>query len=178
MTSLVLILFVGFFVGTLVEILAMLKRKREGRALERFQLVFFFVACLMLVCLVPLWMAELLTREVALANIAAVAANLAGWMLTFSRGKREGQGREKEAVRVGIRTYMLYHQGKQFGLIAKGTYDKLAELGLLKKQRTVELVDDYQEQARKLGVKIQLFKNKDGTQTLVKVETPEQRGTE
>jgi len=168
MLVLVPLLFGSFLIGTLIEIRAMLERKRAGGNLERYRLVFFFVACLMLVCLIPLWLSELLTRAVWATNIAVVGTNILGWALTFSRP--EG---EEEASRVGIRTYTLYYQGTSFGLITRETFDRLAEFELLKKQRTVELVDDYQEKARQQGVRVQLFQNEDRSQTLVKVEVPE-----
>lgn len=178
MIALILLLFAVFLIGTIIKIASMLERKREGGDLERYQLVFFFVACLMLICLIPLWLSELLTRAMWISNLVVVIANIVGWALTFEGGKgereREARKREKEAPGIGIRTYMVYFQGKPYGLIAKGAFDKLLEYGLLKKQRTVELVDDYQAKARQQGVKVQLFKNQDGSQTLIKVEVPEE----
>ena len=66
--------------------------------------------------------------------------------------------------------YQIYYEGDPFGIIAKADFDRLLEHGLLKRQRTVELVEDYPRKARELGLKIQLLKNRDGSQTLVKVE--------
>ncbi len=180
MTLLVLLLFTVFLLGTIIKIASMLERKQKGGDLERYRLVFFFVACLMLICLIPLWLSELLTQTMWISNLVVVMANILGWALTYGGGKRERGGgreakkREKEAPGVGIRTYMVYFQGKPYGLIAKRAFDKLLEYELLKKQRTVELVDDYQAKARKLGVKVQLFKSQDGSQTLIKVEVPEE----
>lgn len=174
MIALVFLLFSGFFVGALCEIAAMLKRKRTGGNLERFRLVFFFVACLLLVCLLPLWVYGLLTRPIWASNLAAVVANLVGWALTFGTGKKAAKQREAVPEKgVGIRTYMVYYQGAPYGLIAKGAFEKLLECGLLKKQRTVELVDDFKTRARQQGISIQLFKSRDGSQTLIKVEAPE-----
>ena len=44
---------------------------------------------------------------------------------------------------------------------------------LIKKQRTVELVDDYQERAHRQGLKVMIYQNKDGSQRLIKVEGPD-----
>lgn len=177
MILLVLLLFAVFLLGTIIKIASMLERKQEGGDLERYRLVFFFVACLMLICLIPLWLSELLTRAMWISNLAVVVANILGWAFTYGGGKKERERkgkREREAPGVGIRTYMVYFRGEPYGLIAKGAFDKLLEYELLKKQRTVELVDDYQAKARKLGVKVQLFKSQDGSQTLIKVEVPEE----
>lgn len=171
MIALVILLFSGFFIGAVCEIASMLNRKRAGGNLERFRLVFFFVACLLLVCLVPLWVYDLLTRPVWASNLAAVIANLAGWTLTFGAGRTTESKRDVPPEKgVGVRTYMVYYQGAPYGLIAKGAFDKLMECGLLKKQRTVELVDDFKTRARQQGISVQLFKSRDGSQTLIKVE--------
>ena len=69
--------------------------------------------------------------------------------------------------------YTIYHEGRPLGIITRGAYQVLADAGLLKKQQTVELVDDYQAEARKKGIKVQQFRNRDGTQTLIKVEVAE-----
>ena len=175
MIALVILLFSGFFIGALCQIVAMLNRKRAGGNLERFRLVFFFVACLLLVCLVPLWVYDLLTRPVWASNLAAVVANLVGWVLTLGTGKKTATQQREAAPEqgVGVRTYMVYFQGAPYGLIAKGAFEKLMECGLLKKQRNVELVDDFKARARQQGISVQHFKSRDGSQTLIKVEAPE-----
>jgi hypothetical protein len=39
------------------------------------------------------------------------------------------------------------------------------------RQRTVELVEDFKQKAREQGLGIRLLKKRDGSQTLIKVET-------
>jgi hypothetical protein len=170
---LVLLLFGGFFLGTLVEIALMLERKRQGGRLERFRLVFFFVACLMMVCLVPLWIFEKLSGPVLASNLAVVLANALGYALTYSRQRKEG---EERLERGGVRTYVVYYQGAPYGLVTREGFERLMAHQLLKRQRTVELVEDFQAQARRQGVQIQLFRNKEGTQTLIRVVEGENRG--
>lgn len=165
-------LFALYFVGTVFRILAMLERKRAVGSVERARVVFFFTSCLMLVCLIPLALIELLTRPVLIGNLAVVVADLVGYALTFdlafpalpvfSRG-----GRREEA---GTRVYQIYYEGDPFGIIAKVDFDRLLQHGLLKRQRTVELVEDYSRKARELGVQIRILKSRDGSQTLVKVD--------
>lgn len=168
MINLAVLLFLGFLIGTLVEILVLLEGRRTAQNLEHFRLIFFFVACLLLVCLVPLRLAGLLSRAVLATNLAAVGANAVGWILTC----RWQGGRPEEKVG-GKRAYQLYYQGEPYGLITRETFAQLARHELLKKQRTVELVDDYQERARQQGIEVQRLANKEGTQILIKVAVRE-----
>ena len=171
----ILLLFTGFFGGIVVRTGAMLERKRAGFPLDRDRLVFFFVACLMLVCLVPLWLFDLLNIPVLVSNLGVVLANVVGFILTFSRERSRARGeRREEPENQGVRTYQVYYRGEPFGLVTKEGFDRLLRFGLLKKQRTVELVDDYPQQARQQGVQILVLQNRDGSQTLLKVEQPEE----
>ena len=177
--TVLVLLFLAFLVGTVVRIAAMLERKEAGHSLDRDRLVFFFVVCLMVVSLFPLKMFGLLHLPGLLGDLAVVLANAVGLALTF-RGTRaandgSGSGEEQEEGR-GTRAYQVYHQGRSFGLVTKAGFDRLMRYGLLKKQRTVELVDDYRERAREQGVEVVLLQNQDGSQTLIRVEPLEPRG--
>ena len=55
------ILFSLYFLGTVFRIIGMLERKRADGSVERARIVFFFTACLMLVCLIPITLSDLLT---------------------------------------------------------------------------------------------------------------------
>ena len=169
----VLLFFAGFFLSAITRIVSMLERKQVGQALERDRLLFFFFPCLMLVCLLPLWIFDLLSRPVLVSNLCVVLANGVGFVLTYSRvGEKDGQEQEQEAEEEGVRAYQVYYQGKPYGVVTREGFGHLMEYELVKKQRTVELVDDYQQQARKQGVKVVLLQNQDGSQTLIKVEVP------
>ena len=69
-----------------------------------------------------------------------------------------------------MRAYTIYYQGKPLGIVTKEGFEKLASLKLLRKQRTVELVDNYKELARSQGARVLLLQNADRSQTLIKVE--------
>ena len=51
-------------------------------------------------------------------------------------------------------------------------FEQLMKNDLLKKQRTVELVDDYREKTRRQRLKVMIYQNKDGSQRLVKDKGP------
>ena len=57
-------------------------------------------------------------------------------------------------------------------MITREGFEQMLKNDLLKKQRTVELIDDYQEKAQKHGLKVVIYQNKDRSQRLVKVEGP------
>lgn len=48
------------FLGTIDYIFTMLERKKKRLDLDRDRLIIFFMACLMLICLVPVWLAKML----------------------------------------------------------------------------------------------------------------------
>ena len=170
--SLALALFALFFAGTLIEIALMLGRKRRGLGLERFRLVFFFMTCLMLVCLVPLWIFAKLTTAIWVSDLTVALANLIGLALTYTgtpRGADEAVAAEEDR---SVRAYAVYFQGNKMGMVTRGGFEQLLANDLLKKQRTVELVDNYQERARRQGLKVLVYQNSDGSQRLIKVEGP------
>ena len=172
-------LFAAYLVGTVFRILAMLERRRADGQVERARLVFFFTACLMAVCLVPLALFDLLTGPVLVSDLAVVVADLVGYALTHDlRGLVMGRGGpDGRPETPKTRVYTLYREGVPFGLVTRQDFDRLLQHGLLRKQRTVELVDDYRQKAREAGVKVVVLKSRDGSQTLVKVEEPDrQRG--
>tara|TARA_Y100000588_G_scaffold346993_2_gene395396 strand:+ start:224 stop:748 length:525 start_codon:yes stop_codon:yes gene_type:complete len=168
---LVLLLFGGFFFGTVGYIFAMLERKKKEMDLDRDRLIFFFLACLMLVCLVPVWLAKMLKIPVLVGNLCAVGSNLLGLALTYSRSAKADSAPQIENS--AVRTYQVYFRGSPYAIVTREGFELLMEYELLKKQRTVELIDDYQRSARQQGVTVQLLKNEDGSQTLIKVEVPE-----
>lgn len=175
--SLALALFACFFAGTLVEIVVMLGRKRQGLELDRFRLVFFFLASLMLICLLPLWIFTKLTTAIWVSDLTVVLANFIGLGLTYTwerggRGEQEEEGEEAEEDR-SVRAYTVYFQGKKLGIVTREGFERMLATDLIKKQRTVELVDDYQERAHRQGLKVMIYQTKDGSQRLIKVEGPD-----
>ena len=153
----------------------MLGRKRQGLGLDRFRLVFFFMASLMLVCLLPLWIFFKLTTAIWVSDLAVVLANLIGFGLTYTRERRQGE--EGDGEDRSVRAYAVYFQGKQLGMVTREGFEQLLSNDLLKKQRTVELLDDYQEKARRQGLKVMIYQNKDGSQRLIKIEGSASRAT-
>ena len=168
----VILLFAGFLIGSVLRVLAMLERKKVGEMPERARVVFFFTGCLMLVCLIPLAIFELLSPAVVVSDLVVVIANFVGYALTYELGLLSGRSGSEDGDAAQLRTYQVYFEGARFGLVSKEGFDVLLELGLLKRQRTVELVDDYKRQAREKGVGIRILRSRDGTQTLLKVEGP------
>ena len=167
------VLFAAFFVGTVVRVLAMRERKKAGGDVDRARLVFFFLGCLMLICLIPMELFDLLTAPVIGADLAVVAANFVGYALTYDLGrKRRGDGGQGGDAPQTKRVYQIYYRGRPFGLITKEGIDLLLAHKLLMRQHTVELVEDFQSQAQKKGLGIKLLRSKDNSQTLVKVEGP------
>ena len=169
--SLPLALFALFLVGTLIEIALMLGRKRQRLGLERFRLAFFFMTCLMPVCLVPLWIFAKLTMAIWISDLTVILANLIGLALTYtgaSKGEDEAIAEEGEGR--SVRAYAVYFQGNKMGVVTRKVFEQLLANDLLKKQRTVELIDDYQERARRQGLEVLVYHNKDGSQRLIKVE--------
>jgi hypothetical protein len=165
----ILALFACFFLGALVQIGAMLARKRRGESLGGHRLLFFFMASLMLVCLIALGLFDRLNLAVWVSDLSVVLANLLGWALTYSGDEKKEPPAEEQVVR-SVRAYTIYYQGKPLGIVTKEGFEKLASLKLLRKQRTVELVDNYKELARSQGARVLLLQNADRSQTLIKVE--------
>ena len=169
--TLALVLFACFFTGTIIEIAIMLGRKRQGLGLDRFRLIFFFMASLMLICLLPLWIFANLTTAIWVSDLTVVLANLIGLGLTYTWDRRRGEDQEVTEDR-SVRAYAVYFQGKQMGMVTREGFEQLLANDLLKKQRTVELIDDYQEKARRQGLKVMIYQNKDGSQRLIRIEGP------
>ena len=169
----VLVLFVAFFTSSVFHVTAMMRRKREGEGLAKDRLLFFFFATLLLVCLVPLGIFELLSTAVVISNLCVVLANLTGFVLTFGFARDYAEnGAEEEDT--GVRAYQVYYEGRPYGVVTKEGFDRLMAFDLLKKQRTVELVPDFKERAREQGVGVMLLQNRDGSQKLLRVEAPQE----
>lgn len=163
-----LLLFALFFCGALVQIGSMLVRKRRGSSVAGHRMVFFFMASLMLVCLVPLWVFDRLNLAAWVSDLSVVLVNLIGWALTYGGKARAAMPPEEPSA--GVRAYTIYYQGQPLGVVTKEGFNRLAELKLLRRQRTVELIDNYAEEARKQGVRVLLLQNQQRSQTLIKVE--------
>lgn len=166
------VLFVAFLVGTILKIVDMLERKRAGGDIDRARLVFFFLGCLMLVCMIPMRLFEMLSGPVIVADLSVVVANFAGYALTYEMGRQGASGPEEPSQRTSVRAYQIYYHGKQYAVITKEGIDVLLGHKLLKRQHTVELVEDFQAQAQRQGVGITLLRSKDGSQMLLRVEGP------
>lgn len=169
-------LFAAFFVGTIVRILGMLAAKRAGKSMSRPRLVFFFTSCLMLVCLIPLKLFDLSSTAVTVSDLAVVVVNFAGFLLTYDISSRRRDGEEADSGGTTLRAYQVYYRGRPFGVITREGFDILMGHDLLKRQRTVELVEDFQTKSRQAGVEISLLRSRDGAQTLIQVEGPEEAG--
>ncbi len=167
----IIALFVVLFVGIIVRIFGMLEAKRAGGPMARPRLVFFFMTCLMLVCLIPLALFDLSSAPVVISDLVVVAANFIGFMLTHDLRFRRANS-EEEKSGTTLRAYQVYYRGRPFGVIAREGFDVLIEHDLLKRQHNVELVEDFQTKSKQAGVEITLLRNRDGTQTLIQVEGP------
>ena len=166
----ILLLFGCFLAGAIYHIFSMLERKRGGQSLNWDRLLFLFFSNLMLVCLLPLWIFEMLSSLVVSSNLCVVLVNGVGFGLTYSFSREKRKSSRKEIASTGLRAYKIYYQGRSYGLITKEGFDQLMHFKLLKKQRTVELIENYQQQARVQGVEVVCYKNPDRSQTLIKVE--------
>ena len=165
-------LFLLFFAATVGFVRLMLNRKTRGKSLQLYRFGFFFLGCLMLVCLVPLWLSNLLNSFTVTSNLAVVAANAVGYVLSLERWGIGTRGQPDDQPQK-FRSYQVYFRGQPFAVITRDSFNQLMELKLLKRQRTLELVDDYQQQARKLGAQVLLLTNEDGSKKLLKVEVAE-----
>jgi len=172
LTIVIVLLFAIFLMGTILRILGMLERKRAGDDIDRARLVFFFTGCLMLVCLIPLRIFELLSGPALVGDLAVVTSNFMGYALTYSWRKGAGGRKDKEEERQTVRAYHIYYKGRPYGLCTKDSIDLLLAHKLIKRRANVELIDDFKRQARVAGVNITVLQSKDGKQTLIKVEGP------
>ncbi len=175
--AILVVLFVAFLVGTILRIAHMLERKRAGDDVDRARLVFFFLGCLMLVCMIPIRLFELLSGPVMAADLAVVVTNFLGYGLTYDFG-RQGATGEEAAQPATVRAYQIYYRGKKYALISKEGIDVLLAHKLLKRQHTVELIEGFQSEAQRQGVGIRLLRSKaDGQSMLLRVEGPAPRTT-
>lgn len=173
--ALPLALFLVFEAGALLLITAMIERQRSGRSPDRERLLLFFGLCLMPVCMGVLrfygrlgWLVGGCLATVMATCAAGLALSLVRWGRADAAAAT-GSGRAA-AEAPGMKVYQIYYQGEVLGLITKEGIDRLLAGQLLKRQRTVELVDEYRAQAREQGVEIRLLKNPASGQVLVKVE--------
>jgi len=173
LTIVIVLLFGVFLVGTILRIVGMLESKRAGDEIGRARLVFFFTGCLMLVCLIPLRLFDLLSGPALAGDLAVVMSNFLGYALTYRwRKGRGGAGKGSEAPRQSVRAYHIPYKGRPYGICTKESIDLLLAHKLLKRRASVELIDDFKSEARKVGVTITILQSKDGQQTLIKVEGP------
>ena len=93
----------------------------------------------MLVCLIPLRIFELASTPVVLSDLVVVIVNFIGYALTYNLDSRSSAAEEEGAGRL-LRTYQVYLDGTPYGQVTKEGFDVLLEMGLLKRQRTLELV--------------------------------------
>ena len=172
--ALLLALFLVFEAGALLLITAMLERKKSGRALDRERLLFFFLFCLMPVCMGALKFFGELGLLVGACLGGVMLTNALGFALSFGRwpasSKAEAGKGQPQPEPAGMKVYQIYYQGEVLGLITKEGIDRLLANQLLKAQRTVELIDEYRGRAREKGVEVRLLKNPASGQVLVKVE--------
>ncbi len=169
----VVTLFAGLGVTAVVWIRALHRARGDRVRTARARVVFLFCGCLLLVCLGLLASVGVVGQGVLFANLAAVAANLLGLLLTWAWSwppkPDEPARRQTPRSSRGTRAYQIYLDGEPFGVITRQTFEQLNTLGLLKRQQTVELVHDYRERAAQSGVQVQRFASREQTQMLVRV---------
>ena len=164
----ILMLFALFSCGAFLQVGYMLVCKRGDRTYPVTDSFFFFMASLSLIVYIPLWLFGRLNPSIWIGDLSVVLINLIGWGLTFD-WNREGEGSLQEENQ-RVRAYTVYYRGQPFGVVTKEGFGRLAELNLLRKQQTVELIDHYAEEARRQGFRVVLLQNKERNQTLIKVE--------
>ena len=167
----IIVLFAALFVGIIVRIVGMLQAKGAGKPMAGPRLVFFFMTCLMLVCLIPLAIFELSSMPVVVSDLAVVVANFIGFLLTHDLRLKKS-GKDEKSAGTTLRAYQVYYRGRPFGVISREGFDLLIAHDLLKRQHTVELVEDFKAKSKQAGVEIVLLSNRDGTQTLIQVAGP------
>ena len=87
-----------------------------------------------------------LNPSIWIGDLSVVLINLIGRGLTFD-WNREGEGSLQEENQ-RVRAYTVYYRGQPFHVVTKEGFGRLAELNLLRKQQTVELIDHYAEEAQ------------------------------
>ena len=135
--------------------------------LSSFRLNFFLMAVLMGICSLLFWWFQLLELRVLIGLFLVVIINVLGFILSY---KWDRNPNENDFATKTVRVYNIYFRGQRLGAITRNDFAKLMSLELLKKQQTVELIDDYETQARNKGVTVSVLSNSEGTERLVKVE--------
>ena len=125
------------------------------------------MAVLMGICSLLFWWFQLLELRVLIGLFLVVIINVLGFILSY---KWDRNPNENDFATKTVRVYNIYFRGQRLGAITRNDFDKLMSLELLKKQQTVELIDDYETQARNKGVTVSVLSNSEGTERLVKVE--------
>lgn len=165
------ILYLLFLFLTSFSIFKIIRMKltyEEALRLHSFRLHFFLMAFLMAICLLLFWWFELAEFKSQIGPLVVIIVNLVGFILSFKWGE---SSKELYSESKSVRVYNIYFRGQRLGAVTKSDFDKLIALDLLKKQQTVELIDNYQAEARRKGVTVSLLSNSEGTERLVKVES-------
>tara|TARA_B100001094_G_scaffold114983_1_gene110955 strand:- start:105 stop:545 length:441 start_codon:yes stop_codon:yes gene_type:complete len=136
--------------------------------LPSFRLNFFLMAFLMVICLLLFWWFELAELRSWIGAVVVIIVNLLGFILSF---KWDESSKKLNSESKSVRVYNIYFRGQRLGVVTRNDFDKLIALDLLKKQQTVELIDNYEAESRSKGVTVSLLSNSEGTERLVKVET-------
>ena len=160
-----LFLFLIFF--SVYKIIRMKFTNADILTLSSFRLNFFLMAILMGICSLLFWWFQLLELRVLIGLFLVVIINVLGFILSYKWDKYPN---ENDFATKTVRVYNIYFRGQRLGAITRNDFDKLMSLELLKKQQTVELIDDYEIQARNKGVTVSILSNSEGTERLVKVE--------
>ena len=160
-----LFLFVIFF--SVYKIIRMKFTNADILILSSFRLNFFLMAVLMGICSLLFWWFQLLELRVLIGLFLVVIINVLGFILSY---KWDRNPNENDFATKTVRVYNIYFRGQRLGAITRNDFAKLMSLELLKKQQTVELIDDYETQARNKGVTVSVLSNSEGTERLVKVE--------
>ena len=160
-----LFLFLIFF--SVYKIIRMKFTNADILILSSFRLNFFLMAVLMGICSLLFWWFQLLELRVLIGLFLVVIINVLGFILSY---KWDRNPNENDFATKTVRVYNIYFRGQRLGAITRNDFAKLMSLELLKKQQTVELIDDYETQARNKGVTVSVLSNSEGTERLVKVE--------
>ncbi len=153
---------------SIFKIIRMKLTYEESLTLSSFRLHFFLMAFLMAICLLLFWWFELADLKSQIGPLVVIIVNLFGFILSF---KWDGSSKKLYSESKSVRVYNIYFRGQRLGVVTRNDFDKLIALNLLKKQQTVELIDNYQAEAQSKGVTVNLLSNSEGTERLVKVES-------
>tara|TARA_B100000579_G_scaffold414228_1_gene407639 strand:- start:157 stop:666 length:510 start_codon:yes stop_codon:yes gene_type:complete len=160
-------LFAFLTIFSLYKIIRMKLANDEALELPTFRLHFFLMSVLMAICILLFWWFQLMELRGWLGPLVVTVVNVLGFILSYIWARTPPKS---DAGSKSVRVYNIYFRGQRLGAVTRNDFDKLMALGLLKKQQTVELVDDYEAQASGKGVTVSLLSNSDGTERLVKVD--------